>query len=123
MVSEWLSVSSASASSEGSGPIVCSPLQATAMPQTRLPLAMVLTVLLLLLVPTVRLMAAEPMILPPELKRQSLGGHMDILETRRGNGPSATLLRNRWQRGLRPPTASPRGLALRPRHTGFGSRS
>jgi two-component sensor histidine kinase len=80
MVSVWLSVSSASASSEGSGPIVCSPLQATAMPQTRLPLAMVVTVLLLLLVPTVRLMAAEPMILPPELKRQSLGGHMDILE-------------------------------------------
>jgi hypothetical protein len=41
---------------------------------------MVVTALLLLLVPTVRLMAAEPMILPPELKRLSLGYHMDILE-------------------------------------------
>jgi 7TMR-DISM extracellular 2 len=80
MVSGSPSVSSASARSEGSGQIICSPLQATAIPQKRLPLVMVVTALLLLLVPTVRLMAAEPMTLPPELKRQSLGGHMDILE-------------------------------------------
>jgi two-component sensor histidine kinase len=50
------------------------------MPQKRLPLAMVVTALLLLLVPTVRLMAAELMILPQELTQLSLGGHMDILE-------------------------------------------
>jgi len=50
------------------------------MSQTRLSLAIVVTALLLLLVPTVRLMAAEPMILPQELKWLSLGGHMDILE-------------------------------------------
>src|SRR6266540_2909012 len=74
------SASSALARSEGSGQIVRSPLQATAMPQKRLPLAMVVTALLLLLVPTVRLMGAEPMILSPELKRLSLGGHKDILE-------------------------------------------
>jgi two-component sensor histidine kinase len=80
MVSVLPSASSALARSEGSGQIVGSPLQATAMPQKRLPLAMVVTALLLLLVPTVRLMGAEPMILSPELKRLSLGGHMDILE-------------------------------------------
>src|SRR2546430_5478332 len=80
MVSVLPSVSSALARSEGSGQIVRSPLQATAMPQKRLPLAMVVTALLVLLVPTVRLMGAEPMILSPELKRLSLGGHMDILE-------------------------------------------
>ena len=75
-----LRVSPASARSQVSGQIVPSPRQPTAMPQKRLPLAMIVTALLLLLGPTVRLMAAEPMILPPELKRQSLGGHMDILE-------------------------------------------
>ena len=80
MLSVSLRVSSASARSEGSGQIVCSPLQVTAMSQTRLSLAIVVTALLLLLVPTVRLMAAEPMILPQELKWLSLGGHMDILE-------------------------------------------
>jgi 7TMR-DISM extracellular 2 len=80
MVSVLPSVSSASASSAVSGRIVRSPLQATAMPQTHLPLAMVVVALILLLVPTGRLMAAEPMILPPELKQLSLGGHMDILE-------------------------------------------
>jgi adenylate cyclase len=51
------------------------------MPQQRLPLAMVVTTLLLL-VPTVWLTAAEPMILPQELKRLALGEHMDILEDR-----------------------------------------
>jgi two-component sensor histidine kinase len=50
------------------------------MPQKRQPLAMVVTALLLLLIPTVRLMGAEPMMLSPELKGLSLGGHMDILE-------------------------------------------
>ena len=73
------SVTSALASSEVLGQLVRSPLQATAMPQTCLPLAMVVTALLLL-VPTVRLMAAEPIILPPELKRLSVGWHIDILE-------------------------------------------
>ena len=74
MVSVLPSVSSALASPEVSGQIVRSPLRATAMPQERLPLAMIVTALILLLVPTGRLMAAEPMILPPELKRLSLGG-------------------------------------------------
>jgi hypothetical protein len=80
MVSVLPSVSSASASSKVSGQIVRSPLQTTAMAQERLPLAVVVAALILLLVPTGRPMAAEPMILPPELKRLSLGGHMDILE-------------------------------------------
>jgi two-component sensor histidine kinase len=80
MVSVLPSVSSASASSKVSGQIAHSPLQTTAMAQERLPLAMVVAALILLLVPTGRPMAAEPMILPPELKRLSLGGHMDILE-------------------------------------------
>jgi two-component sensor histidine kinase len=79
MVSVLPNVSSTSARSEVSGQIVRSPLQATATPQKRLPLAMVITALLLL-IPTLRLMAAEPMILPQELKRLSLGEHMDILE-------------------------------------------
>jgi 7TMR-DISM extracellular protein 2 len=84
MVSVLPSVSSTLARSGVSGQIVRSPLQATAMPQRRLPLAMAVLALLLLLVPTGRLLAAEPMILPPELKRLSLGGHMDILEDQAG---------------------------------------
>jgi two-component sensor histidine kinase len=81
MLSVWPRVRSTSARSEVLGQIVRSPLQPTAMPQQRLPLAIVVTTLLLL-VPTVWLTAAEPMILPQELKRLALGEHMDILEDR-----------------------------------------
>ena len=42
--------------------------------------AIVATVFCLLLVPTIRLLAAEPIILGPELERLSLGTRMAILE-------------------------------------------
>jgi two-component sensor histidine kinase len=46
----------------------------------RLHVVIAATVLCLLLVPAIRLMAAEPIVLRPELERLSLGTRMDILE-------------------------------------------
>jgi len=80
MVRLLVSVVSASFIREMPVQTVSSPLYATAREQKRRHVAMVAMVSLWLLVPSIRLMAAEPIILGPELERLPLGPRMDILE-------------------------------------------
>ena len=59
------SVSAALAISNVLGQTVAPPLDATAREQKHLPVAIIVAVFLLLLVPAIQLMAAEPIVLQP----------------------------------------------------------